>query len=54
MRSVTYEIDPQGAIEIVLQDPDTQRTSSLLTTAIPIRPPAQAPVKVNKGEEGEE
>ncbi|KAG5755433.1 hypothetical protein H9Q69_001891 [Fusarium xylarioides] len=56
MRSVTYEIDPQGAIEVILQDPDTQRTSPTLTTPIPIRPTpqARAPVKVKKGEEGEE
>ncbi|KAF5720461.1 hypothetical protein FMUND_4283 [Fusarium mundagurra] len=54
MRSITYEIDPQGAIEVVLQDPDTQPTSLTLTTSIPIRPTPQAPVKVKKGEEGEE
>ncbi|KAF5647613.1 uncharacterized protein FTJAE_1669 [Fusarium tjaetaba] len=54
MRSVTYEIDPQGAIEVILQDPDTQCTSPLLSTAIPIPPTEQAPVKVKKGEEGGE
>ncbi|KAF5598098.1 hypothetical protein FPANT_3862 [Fusarium pseudoanthophilum] len=54
MRSVTYEIDPQGAIEVILQDPDTQRISPLLSTAIPIPPTEQAPVKVKKGEEGQE
>ncbi|KAF5628785.1 hypothetical protein F52700_7877 [Fusarium sp. NRRL 52700] len=55
-RSVTYEIDPQGAIEVILQDPDTQNTSLTLTTPIQIHPPPQQPnaVKVKKGEEEQE
>ncbi|CVK84800.1 uncharacterized protein FMAN_01727 [Fusarium mangiferae] len=58
MRCVTYEIDPQGAIEVILQDPDTQRTSPTLTTPIQTQPTPQQrnvkSVKVKKGEEEEE
>ncbi|KAF5676266.1 hypothetical protein FCIRC_7187 [Fusarium circinatum] len=62
MRSVTYEIDPQGAIEVILQDPDTQSTSLTLTTTVQTHPTPQqrnAPsvkvkVKVKDEEEQEQ
>lgn len=55
MRCVTYEIDPQGVIEVILQDPDTQRTSPTLTTPIQTQPtPQQHNVKSVKAKKGEE